>query len=200
MILARKQDPSPYPVDIGFLFHSAGGLTRRDRNKGKQFIASVATTLGIEVPNSRAALMQYKEAAGPVATFSKFKDLESFFDALYRLPSETGKNQINVAIREASRQIFSAESRAAVARVAVLLMFGKTFDIEMAEVATVELHSKGVKLFIVHVGSMADFNVESLRKLVTNNDNIFHANAVDDLMDLVLPLHNKIVEESGNIN
>ena len=180
------------------MFHSVDGLSRKDRNKGKQFIASVATTLGIEVPNSRAALMQYRETAGPVVTFSKYTDLEAFFDALYRLPAETGKNQIDVAIREANRQIFSSESRAAVSRVAVILMFGKTYDIEMAEIAAVDLHSKGVKLFIVHVGSIEEFDIASLRKLVTNKNNVLNANKIDDLMDLVLPLHDKIVEESGN--
>lgn len=142
--------------------------------------------------------MQYKETAGPVVTFSKYTDLETFFDALYRLPAETGKNQIDVAIREASRQIFSSESRVAVSRVAVILMFGKTYGIEMAEISAVDLHSKGVKLFIVHVGSMEELDMASLRKLVTNKDNILHADAIDDLMDLVLPLHDKIVEESGN--
>ena len=142
--------------------------------------------------------MQYRETASPVVTFSKYTDLEAFFDALYRLPAETGKNQIDVAIREANRQIFSSESRAAVSRVAVILMFGKTYDIEMAEIAAVDLHSKGVKLFVVHVGSIEEFDIASLRKLVTNKNNVLNANKIDDLMDLVLPLHHKIVEESGN--
>ncbi|CAB3990368.1 fibrillin-1-like, partial, partial [Paramuricea clavata] len=191
---ARKRDVSPNPVDIGFLLHGADSLSKKDRNKAKQFISSVATTLGIEVPNSRAALLQYNEGVGSVFTFSKYTDLTNFYDNLHRLPVSTGKNQIDVAIREASKQIFSSESRLAVSRVAVLLTFGKPLNIQQAQIAVIQLRSKGVKLFVVHVGSAREMT--SLRKLVSNKHNLFHANTIDDLMDLVIPLHDKIVNES----
>ena len=178
------------------MIHGAEGLSRKNRLKARQFIASVATTLNVQVPNSRAALLPYNEIVGPVITFDKYKDLKKFYDDLYRLPAEEGKNQINLALSEANKQIFSSESREAVSRVGVLLNFGKALDIEKAQIAVAELNSKGVKLFIVHVGT--EQQMAPLLKLVSNKENLFHASSIDDLMGLVTPLHDKIVSESGN--
>jgi hypothetical protein len=194
-LIARKQEASPHPVDIGFVLNGGEDLNRRDRNKAKQFLASVATTLDVEMPNSRAALLQYTETVDPVVTFTNYEDMKKFYNDLHLLPINQGRNQIDLAIRETSKQIFSFESRAPVSRLAVLLTFGNALNIQQAKTAAVELSSKEVKLFIVHVGSKEE--MASLNQLVSN-DKIFHARTIDGLMDLVIPLHNKIVAESGN--
>lgn len=187
---------SPYPIDIGFMIYSAPSLRRKKNwNKAKQFIASIATTLGIEKPNSRAAVLQYGDIVGRVFTFSNYTDLPKFLNDLYRLPYEPGKNRIDVAIRRASKQIFSSESRPAVSRIAVLLTFGKAAEVEQAKAAAAELRVKRVKLILVHVGSEADMAL--LRDIVSSDDYLFHSNILDNLTELVLPLHDKIISESG---
>jgi hypothetical protein len=78
----------------------------------------------------------------------------------------------------------------------VLLTFGEALNVQQAQNAAAELSSKGVKLFIVHVGSVQE--MAQLHRLVSNRHNLFHASTINDLMDVVLPLHNKIVNESGS--
>ena len=190
---ARKQETSPHPVDIGFVFYDAESLDRRSRNKAKQFFASVATTLGVDLPNSRAALLQYSDTVGSVITLANYTNLKKFYNDLYQLPVNAGENQIDLAILETSKQIFSSESRVAVSRLAVLLTFGSALNMQQAQNAAAELSAKGVKLFIVHAGSEKE--MASLSKLVSGS-NIFHATNVDGLMDLVIPLHNRIIKES----
>lgn len=178
------------------MLHVPQNYRRKGQNKAKQFIASVATTLGVELPNSRAALLQYNETVGPVITFSQYSGLKKFYDDLSDLPRNGKMSKITVAIREASKRIFSSDSRLAVSRVAVLLNFGRADDIQEAEVAAAQLRLKGVKLFVVHVGLVREMN--SLRKLVSDTENLFHATDVAGLADIVIPIHNKIISESGN--
>ncbi|XP_028390942.1 uncharacterized protein LOC114515803 isoform X4 [Dendronephthya gigantea] len=191
---ARKQDVSPYPMDIGFMIHIPPSYRRREQNKAKQFIASVATTLGVELPNSRAAFLQYNETVGPVITFSEFSGLKKFYDDLSYLSKNGEMSKIAVAISEASKRIFSTDSRLAVSRVAVLLKFGQADDIQEAEVAAAQLRLKGVKLFVVHVGDARE--MDSIRNLVSDAENLFHANDVAGLANVVIPIHNKIISES----
>ncbi len=148
------------------------------------------------MPNSRAAMFQYSETVGPVITFSNYEDLKKLYDDLYRLAPNLGKNYIDVAISGTSKRIFSSASRVAVSRLAVLLTFGEALNVQQAQNAAAELSSKGVKLFIVHVGSVEE--MAQLHRLVSNRHNLFHASTINDLMDVVLPLHNKIVNESGS--
>ena len=183
-------------MDIGFVFHAAEGFRRKRFNRAKQFIASVATILGINPPNSRGALLQYSNNAGPIVAFNKFTHLEKFLEDLSRLPKEKGKNRVALALRVASARMFNSQSRIAVSRVAVLVTFGKAIDEDGAEIAAMQLKAKGVKVFVVHVGSEED--MASFGKLASNADMFFHVNALNNLTDLVLPVDAKIVSESGN--
>lgn len=147
----------------------------------------MAATLNIAPGRSRIALILYSNFATAPVRLDEEKTLASFDNLVDGLPHERGETRIDRALKLA-RSIFDSNgaiTRRGVPKILILLTNGKQTaapDVSSLEEAARPLHEADVKIFAVGMGSNVD--IEELRTVSLDNEDVFLAPSFDDLVSL----------------
>lgn len=170
-----------------FAVHSSGNLTPSNYRKEKEFVKRVAATLNIATGRSRIALILYSNFATAPVRLDEEKTLASFDKLVDGLPHERGVTRIDRALKLA-RSMFDSNgaiTRRGVPKILILLTDGKQTvapDASSLDEAARPLHEADVKIFAVGMGSNVD--VEELRAVSVDNQDVLLAPSFDDLVSL----------------
>ncbi|KAL9966798.1 hypothetical protein ACROYT_G024919 [Oculina patagonica] len=174
-------------ADVVFAVHSSGNLTPSNYRKEREFVKRVAATLNIAPGRSRIALILYSNFATAPVRLDEEKTLASFDKLVDGLPHERGVTRIDRALKLA-RSMFDSNgaiTRRGVPKILILLTDGKQTvapDATSLDEAARPLHEADVKIFAVGMGSNVD--VQELRAMSVDNQDVLLAPSYDDLVSL----------------
>lgn len=179
-----------------FAVHSSRGLTPSNYRKEKELVKRVAATLNIAPGRSRIALILYSNFATAAVRLDEEKTLASFDNLVDGLPHERGVTRIDRALKLA-RSIFDSNgvTRRGVPKIFILLTDGKQTmaqDVLTLDEAARPLHERNVKIFVVGMGSNVD--VEELKAVALDKEDLFLAPSFDNLVSLSGSLSKKMCQ------
>lgn len=179
-----------------FAVHSSRNLTPSNYRKEKELVKRVAATLNIAPGRSRIALILYSNFATAAVRLDEEKTLASFDNLVDGLPHERGVTRIDRALKLA-RSIFDSNgvTRRGVPKIFILLTAGKQTmaqDVLTLDEAARPLHERDVKIFVVGMGSNVD--VEELKAVALDKEDLFLAPSFDNLVSLSGSLSKKMCQ------
>lgn len=179
-----------------FAVHSSRSLTPSNYRKEKELVKRVAATLNIAPGRSRIALILYSNFATAAVRLDEEKTLASFDNLVDGFPHERGVTRIDRALKLA-RSIFDSNgvTRRGVPKIFILLTDGKQTmaqDVLTLDEAARPLHERDVKIFVVGMGSNVD--VEELKAVALDKEDLFLAPSFDNLVSLSGSLSKKMCQ------
>ncbi|XP_048579839.1 uncharacterized protein LOC5504566 isoform X2 [Nematostella vectensis] len=175
-------------VDILFMMDSSGSIGTEDYIKEKSFVKQLASSFTVSPQGTHAALMIYSDHAQIESNLGQHSSIESFNDAVDRLPYLEKRTRIDKALKLAYNEVFSAErgARPGKSKIAVVLTDGQQTpdpDATPLDVAVRPLHDAKIHVFAIGVG--AYYKREELQQLVQRDSDIYEASDFDNLLTLV---------------
>jgi secreted protein with Ig-like and vWFA domain len=172
-------------VDVAFILDSSGSL-RREYQKEKNFLKTLAAMFGISSNGSRAGVVTFSFIAQHSIKLNSFNDLDSFNKAVDDIPLMGSTTRIDRALRLTQRQMFTVENggRVGVTKLIILLTDGSQTpggDAEDPDVIADELRNDGFVIIGIGIGS--EVNQTELSHISGSKANTYSAATFDSLKD-----------------
>ena len=131
------------------------------------------------IRDSRVSVMLFKGFSTLNIKFSKYKTHADFSRGVDNLPYSGGGTNIYRALRKALDQMFKSENgtRHESSKMMILITDGESNDSQFNKLRN-EFQDRKIALLVIGVGNV---NEHSLRKLVTDEKDLFIADNFDDL-------------------
>ena len=175
-------------MNVGFILDSSSNV--KDKyDVEKSFMKKLTASFGVSTDGSKASVIAYSDVADINIKFTDNDDVESFSDAVDKIPFMNSKSRIDKALELADKAMFrqSNGAKPGVVNVLVILTTGTESDDEDAvNPATIaeELIKAGVNIITVGIGE--NVNKDRLEAITGNEENVFLTPSFDDLADTAL--------------
>ena len=173
------------PLDLIFLLDASGSVGASNYLKEKEFIKIVVSRYDLETINQAAVIVFSTQASNVVPLGSK-KTLVSFASSVDNIPYDQGWTRIDLALRLAYDEYFSAHNSNETQKLVILLTDGKqtrgnlsTSYIPIEDTAKI-LRSKSARIFAVAIGHSVD--ISAMRMVTERNEDIFRIMEFNDLV------------------
>ena len=183
---------------MGFILDSSGSL-RNEYQKEKDFLKTLAGAFDISEDGSRAGVVTFSYKAEHSIKLSDHKSIQSFSDAVDKIPLMGSITRIDKAMRLTQKELFKPENgaRQGITKVLVLLTDGSqtpAADAEEPSDIADELRGIGVSIIVVGVGRGT--NPKELDRIAGGKGEAFSAASFDELIggDMVQELTRKTCE------
>ena len=165
--------------DIGFALDVSGSVGKANWKKEKAFTITIAKFASISESSGRVSAITFDSRAYLRIKFSDYKTHKGFARAVDKLYYSNGGTNIYRALRKALDEMFKSRNgmRSHSSKMMILITDGQSGDSKFSKIKT-EFQKKNIKLVVVGVGNV---NKKSLRKLVSNDKDLFIAKNFDDL-------------------
>ena len=175
-------------MNVGFILDSSADV--KDKyNAEKQLLKELAASFGVSPSGSKASVIAYSDVANINIKFTDNDNIQSFSDAVDKIPLMDSKNRIDKALELADKTMFTLSNGAKpdVVNVLVILTSGTESDdedaVNPASIAE-EMIKSGVNIITVGIGE--NVNKDQLGAITGDESNIFMAASVDKLADPLL--------------
>ena len=175
-------------MNVGFILDSSADV--KDKyDAEKQLLKELAASFGVSPSGSKASVIAYSDVANINIKFTDNDNIQSFSDAVDKIPLMDSKNRIDKALELADKTMFTLSNGAKpdVVNVLVILTSGTESDdedaVNPASIAE-EMIKSGVNIITVGIGE--NVNKDQLGAITGDESNIFMAASVDKLADPLL--------------
>lgn len=184
MLFLAKEPICKADVDLGFILDSSGSL-RNEYQKEKDFLKVLAGTFGVTDTETRAGVITFSYNSEHSIKLKDHKDIESFNDAVDKIPLMGSTTRIDKALRLTQRELFLPinGARKGIPKILVLLTDGsqtQDADAEDPGVISRELRSAGIRLIVIGIGS--GVNQTELNNIAGDAKYAYTADTFDELI------------------
>ena len=170
-------------ADIGFIVDSSGSL-KREYSKEKDFVKSVADTVGISEKGSHVGVVLFSYFAELRIKFTDFSSAGDFKKAVDGLPLMKSTTRIDRALMTAYNEMFNERNgmRVTVPKILVLLTDGeqtKGGDAIPPEQVVQKFHDADIKVIVIGIG--AKVKPAELKALVKSKEDLYLAKDFEQL-------------------
>ena len=146
------------PIDVAFIVDSSGSLGNTNYDRLKRTVYNMGDYFGVSPMGSHAAIILYSDRYDISARFDQFLTLGQFRTVALSLRYLRQRSRMDEGLSAAERGIFTrrGNTRDFLPKVAILFTDGeqsKFRDRIPLPVAAQKLKDKGVKLYVVGIGS-----------------------------------------------
>ena len=175
-------------MNVGFILDSSENV--KDKyDVEKSFMKKLAASFGVSPDGSKASVIAYSDVADINIKFTDNDDVESFSDAVDKIPFMNSKSRIDKALELADKAMFrqSNGAKPGVVDVLIILTTGTESDdedaVNPASIAE-EMIKTGVNIITVGIGPSV--NKDRLGAITGDEANVFMTASFDDLADPAL--------------
>ena len=174
-----------FKVDVGFILDSSGSL-KDDYQREKDFLKSLAGSLGFGPGTTRAGVITFSYHAEHSIKLKDFDSLTSFNNAVDKIPLMGFTTRIDKALRLAQKEMYTVENgaRKNVPKILILLTDGSQSkrgdDVEEPKLIADILRSKGIRLVVIGIGS--GVKQDELENIAGGQENVYSAASFDQLL------------------
>ena len=168
-----------------FLLDASGSVGASNYVKEKEFIKIVVSRYDLETVNQAAVIVFSRDASNVVPLGSKKTSL-SFASSVDNIPYNRGGTRIDLALRLAYDEYFSADNSKETQKLVILLTDGKQTRrklsppyIPIEDTAKI-LRSKSARIFAVAIGHSV--NISEMRMVTEREEDIFQIMEFNDLV------------------
>lgn len=166
--------------DVGFVLDVSGSLGSDDWNTEKSFTKKLARRIDISPTGGRAAVTIFDSSAWLKIKFSDHLDYVDFEKAVEMLPYRGGGTSISTALNVALNQMFQQPNgmRNDSQKELILITDGHS-DASNYDILANDFQTQNIKVIVLGVGK--DIDEDNLRRLVTDDKNLYIATNFEDL-------------------
>ena len=185
---------------MAFLVDSSGSIGTSNFEKQKKFLKSVARTLSFGSGIARVGALVYSDVATIQFSFKNCSGSHTFMRAMEHIPYYGRTTRIDRALSLANTELFSKKGgvRPYVAKTLLLLTDGRQTqapDSVSLERAVKPLKDKKVSTLTLGIGNQT--NVNELRALVDDDDDVLAVASFDDLFSSLHSVSEMLCAKAG---
>ena len=160
LVKAAEKPSCTAIADVGFILDSSGSLGN-EYYKEKIFLKALAASFGISEKGSRASVIAFSYNTDLSIRFNEFTDIDSFNEAVDKIPLMGSTTRIDKALPKAENEMFSIVNggRPGVPKLLVVLTDGsQTKDADYEDPGDIAdgLRKRGINVISVGVGKDTD--------------------------------------------